>query len=250
MKSKSTAIKYAFKQSVPVMAGYVVLGVGFGIILAAKGYGFIWAFVMSLTIYAGSMQYVAVDLLSGGASLITTAVMTLMVNARHLFYGISMLNKYKNLGRFKPYCVFALTDETFSLVCGDNIPENVDNKLYYFALSLMNQCYWIIGCTLGGIIGAYLPFNSAGVEFSMTALFVVVFIDQWRSAKSHISAVIGLVSSLVCLALFGADRFIIPSMIMITVVLCIAQRWIDNEPDEPENPQNEPLTSDSEEAAK
>lgn len=229
-KHKST-LKYAFRQSLPVMAGYIVLGVGFGITLASKGYGFVWAFIMGLTIYAGSMQYVAIDLLSGGATLISAAIMTLMVNARHLFYGVSMLEKYKNLGTKKPYCIFALTDETYSLVCSTNVPDTVDEKLYYFAVSLMNQCYWLFGCTVGGLIGTYLPFNSAGVEFSMTALFVVVFIDQWRSTKRHESALIGLVCSVVCLIIFGADNFIIPSMLAIALILSLSRKWLDKADD-------------------
>ena len=224
---RKLTLKYAFRRSLPVMAGYIVLGIGFGITLAAKGYGFIWAVIMGLTIYAGSMQYVAVDLLSGGASLISTAIMTIMVNARHLFYGVSMLERYKDLGAKKPYCIFSLTDETYSLVCSAKVPEKVDKKLYYFAVSLMNQCYWIVGCLSGGLIGTYLPFNSAGVEFSMTALFVVVFIDQWRSTKRHHSAVIGLVCSILCLVIFGADSFIIPSMLSIALILSLSRKLLD-----------------------
>ncbi len=133
--------KYAFKQSIPIMAGYIVLGMGFGVLLESKGYGVLWAIAMSVFIYAGSMQYVAIDLITGGASMIAAALMTLMVNARHLFYGISMLDKYKNTGKYKPYLVFSLTDETYSLVCSGEIPEEVDGNKYYFLVSLFDQYY-------------------------------------------------------------------------------------------------------------
>lgn len=208
----------AFKASLPVMAGYIVLGMGFGVLLSEKGYNFLWAFLMSLTIYAGSMQYAALDLISGGASLITTALMTLMINARHFFYGLSMLDKYKGTGKKKPYLIFALTDETYSLVVSP-VPEGVDEKKYYFAVSLFNQSYWIIGSVLGGLLGPLLPFDSTGMDFAMTALFVVIFVEQWQSAKSHIPALLGLGITLVCLILLGPTAFVIPSMVLITLAL-------------------------------
>ena len=212
-------LKYALKRSLPVMAGYIVLGIGFGILLEAKGYGAGWALLMSTVIYAGSMQYVAIDLITGGASLIQTALMTLMVNARHLFYGISMIDKYKGTGARKPYLIFSLTDETYSLVCDGTVPEGVNEKLYYFLLSLFNQSYWIIGSVIGSLIGNFISFNSAGIDFSMTALFVVVFVDQWRNSKDHMSAVTGVISSVICLLIFGPDKFILPSMLVITILL-------------------------------
>lgn len=221
------SIRYAFKRSLPVMAGYLVLGMGFGILLEAKGYSVVWAFVMSVFIYAGSMQYVAVDLLAGGASLISAALMTLMVNARHLFYGISMIDRYKDMGAKKPYLVFALTDETYSLVCSGDVPEGVDQKKYFFWVSLMNQSYWVIGSTAGALIGSLLVFNTAGIDFSMTALFIVVFVEQWKSAENHLSAVIGVTVSVICLLIFGPDSFLIPSMIAIAAVLTAARKILD-----------------------
>ncbi len=208
----------AFKASLPVMAGYIVLGMGFGVLLSEKGYNFLWAFLMSLTIYAGSMQYAALDLISGGASLITTALMTLMINARHFFYGLSMLDKYKGTGKKKPYLIFALTDETYSLVVSP-VPEGVDEKNYYFAVSLFNQSYWITGSVLGGLLGPLLPFDSTGMDFAMTALFVVIFVEQWQSAKSRIPALLGLGITLICLILLGPTAFVIPSMVLITLSL-------------------------------
>ena len=151
--------KYAFKQSIPIIAGYIVLGMGFGVLLEAKGYGVLWAIAMSVFIYAGSMQYVAIDLITGGASVIAVALMTLMVNARHLFYGISMLDKYKDTGKYKPYLILALTDETYSLVCSGEIPDGVDRNKYYFLVSLFDQIYWVLGSVAGSVLGSVLNFN-------------------------------------------------------------------------------------------
>ena len=216
--------KYAFKQSLPVMAGYLVLGMGFGILLKTKGYGVGWAFLMSLFIYAGSMQYVTINLLTGGATVLSAALMTLMVNARHLFYGISMIERYRNTAPYKPYLIFGLTDETYSLVCSGNVPEGVDEKKYFFLLTLLNQCYWIIGSVAGSLIGGMITFNTAGIEFSMTALFLVVFVEQWKSVKNHTSAVVGVVTSVICLLIFGAENFLISTMISITVILTILRK--------------------------
>lgn len=221
---KQKTIKYAFQKSLPVMAGYLVLGTGFGILLQSKGYSWPWALVMSLTIYAGSMQYLAIDLLDGGASLITVAIMTLMVNIRHIFYGITMLTKYQKAGPQKPYLIFALTDETFSLVCAPDLPEGVGEQWYDFWLSLFDQCYWIIGSVFGALLGSAIPFNSAGVEFSMTALFVVIFIEQWEKTQQHLPALIGVGISVVSLLLFGPADFLIPAMIGITVALMLARK--------------------------
>lgn len=210
------------------MAGYLCLGTGFGVLLESNGYSFLWAALMSLTIYAGSMQYVAVDLLSGGATLIATAMMTLMVNARHLFYSLSMLENYKDMGRLKPLLAFTLTDETYSLVCSKELlPEDVDVKKYYLFLSLMNQSYWVIGSALGGLIGAAISFNTTGIEFAMTSLFVLIFVEQWENAKSHVPAVIGIMCSLGCLLIFGTGSFLIPSMISITIALLVCRKGAD-----------------------
>lgn len=223
-------IKYAFLTSMPVMAGYIVLGIGFGVLLSAKGYSFWWAILMSITIYAGSMQYVGVNLLGDGASIISVALMTLMVNARHLFYGISMIESYRDMGWRKWYVIFGLTDETYSLVCSDSeLPSGVERKNYIFLLSLMNQCYWIFGAFIGGFLGNVLSFNSLGVEFSMTALFVSIFVEQWEKTKQHIPAICGLAISLICLIIFGANRFLIPSMIGISIGLFLLQNKMKKE---------------------
>ena len=219
-------IKLACRKSLPVMAGYIVLGIGFGILLKDAGYGLFWSFLMGLTIYAGSMQYVAVSLLTAGASLITVALTTLMVNARHLFYGLSMIGRYKDAGRKKPYLIFSLTDETYSLLCSDDIPEGADRHSYQFFVSLFNHLYWIVGCALGSLLGTLIPFETAGIEFSMTALFVTVFVEQWLTAKNRLPAIVGMAASIVCLAIFGPDRFLLPTMLTITVALLGLQKTV------------------------
>ena len=221
---KKKTLKYAFRQTLPVMAGYLVLGMGFGLLLHTRGYGVWWALLMSVAIYAGSMQYIAIDLLAGGASLITVALMTVMVNARHLFYGISMLERYRDTRPYRPYLIFALTDETYSLVCSGDVPEGVDQKEYYFLASLLNQLYWITGSILGTLIGSMFTFNTKGIDFAMTALFVVVFLEQWKSVKNHSSAMIGVGASVLCLFFFGPDHFLIPSMILITLLLTVFRK--------------------------
>ena len=218
--SKQT-VKLAFYKSIPVLAGYVVLGIGFGILMRNAGYGVLWSGAMGLLIYAGSMQYVGVGLLTGGASILTTILTTIMVNARHLFYSISMIDKYKNAGKYKPYMIFALTDETYSLLCDGAAPAGTDPELYRFLVSLFNHSYWVLGCILGSLLGAVLPFSTAGIEFSMTALFTASFTEQWLTTKDHIPALTGLLSTLLCLVIFGPDRFLIPAMLVITLVLTL-----------------------------
>ena len=218
---KKSVIKKAFLKSLPVLAGYVVLGIGFGILLKKAGYGALWSFAMGTFIYAGSMQFVGVGLIEGGASIITTIITTFMVNARHLFYSISMIDKYKGSGKYKPYMIFALTDETYSLLCDGKTPEGEDPNLYRFLVSFFNHVYWISGCVLGSLLGSVLPFSTAGIEFSMTALFIASLTEQWLSNKDHIPAITGLFSTLICLLAFGKENFLIPSMLLITFVLTL-----------------------------
>lgn len=217
-------VKQAFFKSIPVLAGYVVLGIGFGILMRNAGYGVLWAAAMSLLIYAGSMQYVGVSLLTGGASILTAAITTVMVNARHLFYSISMIEPYKDAGKYKPYMIFALTDETYSLLCDGKAPEGTDPRAYRFLVSAFNHSYWILGSVIGNLLGAVLPFSTAGIEFSMTALFVASFTEQWITAKDHVPALTGLLSTLLCLVLFGREHFLIPAMLLITLVLTLLRR--------------------------
>lgn len=219
-------VKKAFVDTLPIMAGYVVLGIGFGVVLKSAGYGLVWALAMSIFIYAGSMQYAMVGLLTGGASWLTVAITTFLVNARHLFYGMSMIEKYKNAGAKKPYLIFALTDETYSLVCNSD-----ENKTYFFLVSLFDQIYWITGSVIGSLLGAIIPFNTEGIDFSLTALFVVVLTDQWMKTKKHVPALIGLVASTVCLVLCGSSSFLIPSMIVILILLFTMKKYCIEEED-------------------
>lgn len=220
----SNTIKQAFYRSIPVMAGYIVLGIGFGILMRGAGYGVLWTASMSAFIYAGSMQYVGVGLLTGGASVLTTAMTTIMVNARHLFYSISMIDNYKDAGKYKPYMIFALTDETYSLLCDGTVPDGVEPELYRFLVSLFDHSYWVSGSIIGSLLGAVLPFSTEGIEFSMTALFVASFTEQWLTTKDHVPALTGFLCTLLCLVVFGPGRFLIPAMLLITLVLTILRR--------------------------
>jgi 4-azaleucine resistance transporter AzlC len=203
------------------LAGYVVLGIGFGILMRDAGYGVLWTAAMSLFIYAGSLQYVGVGLLAGGASVLTTVITSLMVNARHLFYSISMIDKYKDAGKYKPYMIFALTDETYSLLCDGVTPSGVDTNQYRFLVSIFNHSYWVTGSIIGSLLGAVLPFSTEGIEFSMTALFAAAFTEQWLTTKDHVPALTGIICTLLCLVVFGKNNFLIPAMLLITLVLTL-----------------------------
>lgn len=219
------AFRAAFPLTLPVLAGYLVLGIGFGVLLQRAGFGIGWALLMSFTIYSGSMQYVGVSVLSGGISLLNAAVITVTVNARYLFYGLSMLERFRGLGWKKLPLIFGLTDETYSIICTTPVPIGMNRGVFYLALSMLNQSYWIMGSCIGSLIGSAFAFDSAGMEFSMTALFVVLFVEQWLTDKdSRILAVIGVGLSFLCLVILGADRFIVPSMILIVVVLAFLRK--------------------------
>lgn len=217
-------LKKAFIATTPVLAGYVFLGIAFGLLMNSHGFGLPLVLAMSIFIYAGSMQFVAVDLISGvPASLLTVALTTVMVNARHIFYGISMLERYKDAGKKKPYLIFALTDETYSLVCNGKADNSGNEHDYYFFVSLLNQCWWVTGSVIGSVMGELLPFKIVGIDFALTALFVTVFCDQWVHSDSHFAAVAGVIVSVLCLFIFGADRFLIPTMILILAVISLAR---------------------------
>ncbi len=221
-KELKPVVRQAFYRSLPVMAGYMILGAGFGILLRDAGYGVLWAFLMSAFIYAGAMQFVGIGLITGGASVLTTLLTTFMVNARHLFYSISMIGRYRDAGKFKPYMIFALTDETYTLLVEDKQGEDPENgNLYRFLVSLFDQSYWVLGSVLGSLLGTVLPFSTEGIEFSMTALFISSFTEQWVSGKDRLPAVTGLLCSALCLSVFGPDGFLIPDMILITAVLTV-----------------------------
>ena len=223
-------IKQSLVSTLPVLTGYLVLGFGFGIIMKSSGFGILLTLAMSIFIYAGSMQYAAIGLLSGGASLITIAFTTLAVNARHIFYGISMIDRYKNTGLKKPYLIFALTDETYSLVCQDNkdIIPSMRNK-YFTLVSVLNHFYWVLGTALGAVTGTLIKFNSEGIDFALTALFITIFLEQWLTSKNHSAALIGLIYSVASLLIFGAEKFLIPAMLIIALLLCLYKEDAKNE---------------------
>ena len=224
MPSKNATVKKALLDSLPVLAGYMVLGMGFGLLLRTRGFGVLWAGLTSLCIYAGSLQFVATDLVASGAGLLTTAVTALLVNLRHLFYGISMIDKYRGI-RNKPFLIFTLTDETYSLVCDKEVGgDKAEAGRYYFWVSLLNYSYWVTGSMLGSLLGAYLPFSTEGIEFSLTALFLTVFTEQWLSTKDHWPALIGAGATLLCLLIFGAENFLLFAMILIVASLALLQK--------------------------
>ena len=213
--------KKALTAALPVMYSYLIIGMGFGMVVQSRGFGALWAGAMSVFIYAGSMQFVALELIGSGASLLTAAITTVMVNLRHVFYGLSMVDKYKTTGAFKPYLIYALSDETYSLVC--NPPELLpgEQRVFYLLVSAMDQASWVLGSILGGLLGAALPFSTEGVDFALTALFVSVVAEQWLSTKEHTPALLGLGLSLLCLLLFGAERFLLPAMLLILLGLSL-----------------------------
>ena len=212
----------AFRDSIPVMAGYIVLGMGFGILMSAKGYGVLWAVAAGIIIYSGTMQFAAAEMFTGGAALTEAAMTAAMMGARHIFYGLTMSERYKNIhGLRKAYMIFALTDETYSLVCES------DDEDYCFLVSLFDHIYWITGGVIGSLLGEILTFDSRGIDFALTALFVSICTEQWLNAENHYPAVIGFTASILCLVIFGAGNFLIPSMISVTVMLFAVRGRID-----------------------
>lgn len=229
---KTKALKAAFPRTIPVLTGYMFLGIVFGILLRDKGYHFGWALLMSITIYAGAMQFVAINILISPFNIVGTIILTLTINARHLFYGLSMLDKYKDMGRKKLYMIFSLTDETYSLLCGMTPPENVNKNWFYFFIAMLNQLYWITGSVIGALAGSFIKFNTKGIDFVMTALFVVIFVEQWEKNKNHTPAIAGIMLTLLSLLLFGTGKFIIFTMLFILAFLSLFRRVIGEKTDD------------------
>lgn len=223
------ALRPAFQATIPVLCGYLFIGFAFGVMLRDAGYAPFWAFLSSLTIYAGSGQYLLVSLLASSATIVTVAVMTLLLNCRHLFYGLSFLETFHQMGRKKWYMIFSLTDETYSLLCALKTPEDVDPNAMRFLIAILDQSYWIAGSVIGAVAGGVLPFDSTGIDFAMTALFTVIFVEQWKSAKRHIPAFLGLGAAAVSLALLGPDKFILPAMLAICVLLVALRSRLSGE---------------------
>lgn len=231
MQSKTQTIRRAFRcafpYTIPIFAGFWFLGLTYGIYMNVSGFSFWYPMLMSLTIFAGSMEFVTVNLLLGAFDPLQALALTLMINARHLFYGISMLDKYRGTGWKKIYLIFGMCDESFSINCSAEIPADVDRGWFMFFVTLLNHFYWFSGATLGGIFGSLLHFNTEGLDFVMTAMFVVIFIEQWLKERRHTSALLGLALPLFCLILFGADNFIIPAMAALLLVLTGLRRKLE-----------------------
>ena len=224
MRSKSPAVaalKAAFPHTIPIFAGFLFLGMTYGVYMRTSGFSFWYPMIMSIVIFGGSLEFVATSMLLAPFAPVQVFLTAVMIQARHLFYGISMLQRYKNTGAAKPYLIFALTDETYSVVCSGDVPEGVDQNRYYLFASLFDQIYWVAGSVTGTLLGSIIPFDTTGIDFSMTALFLVVMVEQWRAGKDHTPALVGLGVSLICLVIFGSSNFLIPSMLGITAALTL-----------------------------
>lgn len=219
MHVKSRAFTAALPYTLPICAGFSFLGLAYGIYMNSLGFGFVYPMVMSLTIFAGSMEFVAANLMITRFDPLTAFALTLMVNARHLFYGISMLDRFKGVGKKKFYLIFGMCDESFSINCTATPPDGVDRGWFMFFVTLLNHAYWFLGATAGGLLGSLVSFNTEGIGFVLVALFIVIFLDQWLKQKRRAPAVIGLGASVACLVVFGSQQFILPAMALILIIL-------------------------------
>ena len=225
---KWNALKAAFPYTIPIFAGFWFLALAYGIYMNVSGFSFWYPMAMSAIIYGGSLEFVTVSMLLSPFAPVQTFLMTLMIQARHLFYGISMLDKYKHLGAKKLYIIYAMCDETFSVNYTAKIPDGVDRGWFYFFVSLLNQIYWVSGATIGGLLGSLIHFDTTGLDFIMTAMFVVIFMEQWMKEKHHFSELIGLIAVVGCLLIFGADNFMIPTMVCILAALSFLKKPIES----------------------
>lgn len=223
------AFRAAFPFTVPVLTGYLFIGTAFGVMFQEKGYNFLWAILMSILVYAGSGQYLAVNFFAPGVNLLQVIFLEFMVNIRHIFYGLSLLERFSEMGKKKLYMMFSLTDETYSLFFVTKIPKDVDEHKFMFAIALLDQLYWITGSAIGAIAGSVIPFDATGIDFAMTALFVVIFVEQWMTSITHLPALIGIVTGVVCLLVFGSENFILPTMICILIILLSGRKAIEQE---------------------
>ena len=221
------ALKVAFPQTIPIFTGFWFLGMAYGIYMNASGFSFVYSLCMSLLIYGGSLEFVAVEMLLSPFAPLQTFIMALLIQARHLFYGLSMLDKFKGLGWKKYYLIFGMCDETFSINCSADIPEDVDRGWFYFWVTLLNQFYWSAAATTGGIVGSLLKIDTSGISFVMTAMFVVIFLEQWLKEKEHSASLIGLTVSVLCLVVFGPDSFMVPTMVLIVGLLTLLRKPLE-----------------------
>lgn len=221
------ALAAAFPYTIPIFAGFWFLGLAYGILMNVSGFSFWYPMLMSMTIFGGSLEFVAASMLLSSFAPLQTLIMTLMIQARHLFYGIAMLDKFKGLGWKRYYLIFGMCDETFSINYTADVPEGIDKGWFYFFVTLLNYLYWVSGATIGGLVGSFLSFDTEGLDFVMTAMFVVIFLEQWLKEKKHYTAVIGVLSSIVCLLLFGSDSFMVPTMVCILFFLTVFRKPIE-----------------------
>ena len=219
MHTKKQAFRAALPYTLPICAGFSFLGLAYGIYMNSLGFSFVYPMVMSLTIFAGSMEFVAANLMVTSFDPLSAFALALMVNARHLFYGVSMIDKFRGTGKKKFYLIFGMCDESFSINCTAEPPEDVDRGWFMFFVTLLNHAYWFLGATAGGLLGSVVSLNTEGIEFVLVALFVVIFLDQWLKQKRHAPALVGLLASVACLVVFGAQQFILPAMALILIVL-------------------------------
>lgn len=220
-KKIKAAFFAAFPNTIPILAGFLFLGIAYGIYMNQSGFKFYYPMFMSFIIFAGSVEFATVSWLLGSFDPVNIFFLTLMINARHLFYGLSMLEKYNIPGWKKLYLIYGMCDESFSINAMVDIPKDIDKGLFMFFVTMLNQIYWVAGATIGGIFGSFIPFDTKGIEFVMTALFVVIFLENWLKEKDHSASVIGLFISFICLMIFKGTNFIIPSMIIILSVLTL-----------------------------
>lgn len=222
-----SALKAAFPHTLPIFAGFWFLGLAYGVYMNVSGFSFVYPMLMSLTIFGGSLEFIAVTMLLAPFAPVQAFVMTLLVQARHLFYGISMLDKFKELGWKRFYLIFGMCDETFSINYTAEIPDSIDRGWFMFFVTLLNHFYWFSGATIGGLVGSLLTFNTEGLDFVMTAMFVVIFMTQWKKEEKHYTGLIGLGAAMLCLILFGPDSFLIPTMLCIVAALTLLRRPIE-----------------------
>ncbi len=230
MREKGTrrrALAAAFPNTIPIMAGFWFLGLAHGLLMVQSGFHWLYPTLMALIVFGGSLEYVAMELLLGAFDPLAAIATALLVQARHLFYGIAMLDKFKGLGWKRPYLIFGMCDESFSINCTAQVPEEVDRGWFYFFVTLLDQCYWVSANLTGALLGSLITFDTQGLDFVMTAMFVVIFLEQWKKETRHTTAVIGLGASLLCLAVFGPDRFLLPAMVCILVLLTFLRAPIE-----------------------
>lgn len=228
MGSYSQAIRKAFPYTIPVLTGYLFIGLAFGVMFADKGYNVLWAILMSVVVYAGSGQYLAVNFFVPGISIVQVVFLTIMVNIRHVFYGLSLVERYNRFDWKRWYLIFGMTDETYSLICTTDIPEDVDEEKFLLSITAMNQLYWILGTIIGSLMATTIAFNSEGIEFAMTALFIVMFVELWYRRSNRPAELVGLLVAFLCLVVFGADSFVLPTMVLIIAVLMLSRKKLDN----------------------